>query len=128
MLYHRECQVKDWKSGIPRPHKLTCGRPLTEEEDGEGLGTSGEQSAIPDQAGIPDPDPGYKRSPALLHTISLLRENPSLDYIVCVSLQSCKSSPNLTITLQFVHPYPDPDIGVTFAHVMGKGPLSLSKS
>jgi hypothetical protein len=65
--------------GEPRPHKLTCGIPV-----------DGSAEAAPAQANggdddndpIPRPDPGYRWSPALLHQIKFLRENPRLDYVV----------------------------------------------
>lgn len=26
ILHCRECQVEDWKNGVPRPHKVLCGK------------------------------------------------------------------------------------------------------
>lgn len=80
---HSECQLQDWKSGKPRPHRVLCGKPLDEEaaQPVETTEESAGASALDDK-GIPPPDPGDQRSPALLHQISLLSEHPEYDYVV----------------------------------------------
>ena len=70
--------MKDWKSGSPRPHKLVCGKPLTEDAIPETKPNKTAKSA----SWIRDPDPGFTRSPALLHQLSLLSETPGVDYVV----------------------------------------------
>ncbi|EKM56191.1 uncharacterized protein PHACADRAFT_122440 [Phanerochaete carnosa HHB-10118-sp] len=92
----KECQTKDWKLGSPRPHKLICGKPLTEDNMPKATPAGAAKTA----SGIPDPDPGFTRSPALLHQISLLSDNPRIDYVI-------------------VRPYPEPDQGICLADAMG---------
>lgn len=80
---YSECQIQDWKNGLPQPHKLFCGKPLEEQDEKEDASEDAGSGAL-DDAGIPQADPSYKRSPALLHQISLLTENPQMDYVVNV--------------------------------------------
>lgn len=47
------------------------------------------------------PAPGFQRSPALLHQMRLLEENPQSDYVL-------------------VRPHPEPDHGVMFKDAMGR--------
>jgi hypothetical protein len=54
------CQLHDWKSG----HKSLCGKPPDLEER------------------IPEPDPAFARSAALLNQISFLKRPPYVDYVV----------------------------------------------
>ena len=79
----RECQLEDWKNGKPRPHKVYCGKPM-DEQAAEPVESVKEDGL--DENGIPPPDPGYQRSPALLHQIALLSDNPEYDYIVSTSI------------------------------------------
>jgi len=73
MYCGRDCQVEDWKNGKP-PHKIICGKPSTP-------GASNLAAPAPPKAGsIPPAAPNFRRPPALLHQISLLEENPTLDY------------------------------------------------
>ena len=76
----RECQIKDWKEGLPRPHKSICGKPLLENQ-------LSDPPTSPQQDGslLPRADPNFKRSPALLKQVSLLDENPKVDYVVSTS-------------------------------------------
>ncbi|KIK64171.1 hypothetical protein GYMLUDRAFT_40452 [Collybiopsis luxurians FD-317 M1] len=108
---NRECQVKDWKLGRP-PHKTICGNTeaLADAILGTGEGTPSQSgkgnrklNASEDEDGSlwKDPKPGYTRSPALLHQMKLLEENPNLDYVL-------------------VRPEPHPDQGVMFPDPMGK--------
>ncbi|KDR68267.1 hypothetical protein GALMADRAFT_146498 [Galerina marginata CBS 339.88] len=72
-----ECQKHDWKHGNPRPHKNICGRPESEIPD-EVKAPSNENNKR-----IPLPVPGFKRSPALLHQISLqMKAEPPVDYFL----------------------------------------------
>lgn len=72
----KECQRENWKKGIPRPHKLICGRPLMEENQQ----TSQKGRDFDDK--IPEPDPSFKRTPALLHQIKLLKTEANPDYVL----------------------------------------------
>ncbi|KAK7055813.1 hypothetical protein R3P38DRAFT_2849066 [Favolaschia claudopus] len=99
----KKCQTADWKTGRP-PHKTICGKegairdaffapkeaaepaPQDDDSDSDFYGT---------------PSPGYTRSPALLHQLSLLKEHPQLDYV-------------------FVRPHPHPDHGVGVQDPLGK--------
>lgn len=94
----RDCQQHDWKHGLPRPHKHVCGRPLTEdvlnrpihppdwESCDAGVPTASVHNHAQEAFLFPDPDPGYKRSPALLYQIGGLHNNPSVPYCVCYTL------------------------------------------
>ncbi|KAJ7618279.1 hypothetical protein DFH06DRAFT_1012130 [Mycena polygramma] len=89
----KECQTKDWKTGRP-PHKSICGKKgaitdayLTDEY------LASNPPAVDDDDFFGAPEPGYVRSPALLHQLSLLKENPQVDYVL-------------------VRPAPHPDHGV----------------
>jgi hypothetical protein len=82
LISYRECQVKDWKEGH---HKLICGKPASD------IQRPGPPA--PPSTDISPAEPGYVRSPALLHQIKLLRENSALDYV-------------------FVRPFPARDSGV----------------
>jgi len=73
----RECQITDWKAGIPRPHKIICGKPFTVEVD-ENIPS--EASRSPDK--IPPPDLAFMRSLALLRQINLLEDPSNCDYVV----------------------------------------------
>ena len=87
----RQCQVKDWKQGVLRPHKLFCGQPLTKNEEldmtnllpSENFAGPARLPEPDNSADIPEPDPGFERSPALERQINLLRENPDAHYFVC---------------------------------------------
>ena len=95
-----ECQTDDWKNGRPFPHKRICGKELTEAEFEALLkwqmtpkGAQPPWSPIPAKKTsvfVPEPAPGYRRSPALLHIIKAMRDISGLDYIVR-SLYTCMS-------------------------------------
>ncbi|KAF7978199.1 hypothetical protein HWV62_1418 [Athelia sp. TMB] len=87
----RECQVADWKTGTP-PHRTVCGQPdaLLAAPQAPATRREWEPAA-----------PGFRRSPALLHQMRLLDENPSIDYF-------------------FVQPYPLNDYGVTIPNLVDK--------
>lgn len=92
-LGYSECQVADWKTGKP-PHKTICGKP-------EGfLEVQAEGPDTPKGKCNP-PAPGFQRSPALLHQLRTLDENPTLDYVL-------------------MRPYPHEDHGVILPNPMGK--------
>ncbi|KAF5391107.1 hypothetical protein D9757_003178 [Collybiopsis confluens] len=102
----RECQVKDWKSGRP-PHKTICGntKALADAIMGDS-GSSDTQTRTESGEGarkpmFKNPSPGYTRSPALLHQMKMLEENPNLDYAL-------------------IRTEPHPDHGVMLADPMGK--------
>ena len=82
------CQAYDWKSGFPHPHRLVCGKPLTEDTmdivDVESEVARVAEEAALSAAGIPPPDPSYTRSPALLHQLRLLTFHPEFHYWVCL--------------------------------------------
>ncbi|KAJ7681670.1 hypothetical protein B0H17DRAFT_1181942 [Mycena rosella] len=92
----KKCQAADWKTGHP-PHKTICGK--------EGAIAEALLSPVPAQVDdddelFPAPNPGYTRSPALLHQLKLLKENPQVDYVL-------------------VQPDPHPDHGVVLQDAMG---------
>lgn len=105
----RECQVKDWKLGNP-PHKSVCGKSPKEVIDAASIPSPdpSQSATTPDSSSIEPPDPSYRRSPALLHLISMLEENPALDYVL-------------------MRPSPHPDHGVSFADPMGSLFFNLSR-
>ncbi len=76
----RKCQTEDWKNGIPRPHRVVCGKTSLEDES-EAAAPTKLTDAIQEDC-IPQPDPGFKRSPALLHQLSFLQQPPYVDYTV----------------------------------------------
>ena len=89
----RECQLRDWKEGRPFPHKRICGKRLSEaevasmhqeDEDADADADDAPSDAEP-RMQIPEPDPGYRRSPALLQQLKLLREISIFDYLVRLS-------------------------------------------
>ncbi|KAJ7029756.1 hypothetical protein C8F04DRAFT_1368833 [Mycena alexandri] len=98
----KQCQVTDWKTGRP-PHKTICGKkaalqdaflaPKAPEPSPSNADDDGDDFFGP-------PEPGYVRSPALLHQLKLLKENPQMDYVLVV-------------------PDPHPDHGVILQDVMG---------
>jgi len=91
----RDCQVADWKRGTP-PHKTICGRP------GAAAAAASAATPAPSKESMFDPPaPGFRRSPALLHQMKMLEENPELDYVL-------------------MRPYPEPDHGVKFQDAMGQ--------
>ncbi|KAJ7741763.1 hypothetical protein DFH07DRAFT_1063887 [Mycena maculata] len=94
----KKCQTADWKTGKP-PHKTICGKKGAIAES-----FLAPKSAVPaaeeEDDGFPPPNPGYKRSPALLHQLKLLKENPQVDYVL-------------------VRPYPYEDHGVMLQDAMG---------
>ncbi|KAJ3553055.1 hypothetical protein NM688_g3822 [Phlebia brevispora] len=93
----RDCQVQDWKNGIPRPHRDICGKTSLAGAAAESSSASASHTLrAEDQlaAGcVPEPDPKFKRSPALLHQLSFLQQPPYVDYTI-------------------IFPHPDPDQGV----------------
>ena len=96
----RKCQVYDWKYGIPRPHKQICGRPLDANAlRQESAGTSTKftlsdfQSLPKDEKALtqllfPPPRPGYRRSPALVYQLGMLKENRDVDYMVSPGIET----------------------------------------
>ena len=77
--------MQDWKDGTPTPHKQICGK-LLQETDLEPPSTAPSDCVNDDGSttdGIPEPDPAYTRSPALLYHIDRLRQYPQIDYVVC---------------------------------------------
>jgi hypothetical protein len=92
----RDCQVNDWKRGnLPNnpPHKAICGKPTStipavQPPSPLSDATSGAQATA------------FHPSPALLRQMSLLEENPTLDYVL-------------------VQPEPLPDHGIVFQSSMG---------
>ncbi|KAG8905483.1 hypothetical protein FRB99_008879 [Tulasnella sp. 403] len=92
----RACQLKDWKTGSP-PHKQICGKSF-ELPTGALNITPAVTTAPPndrrnEDSEFPEPDPGFIRPPELIHQMALLRENPSLSYVL-------------------VRPAPEPDHGI----------------
>lgn len=96
----RECQIEDWKHGIPRPHKAVCGKPVDEDSllkeserpqrESPFPSTDEEFLALPreeqrEMALFPQPDPSFKRSLALELQIRQLRLHPEAHYIVSAS-------------------------------------------
>jgi hypothetical protein len=116
----RECQVADWKAGFPSPHKLICGQDLDGIREAAATVTQPAAKKPPKEDGdpFPDPLPSFKRPPALLHQISLLRDSSHVDYVVCfilipLFLTQRNNCPKLC------NPYPQDDHGVIVAHPMG---------
>ncbi|KAJ7231402.1 hypothetical protein B0H12DRAFT_1192626 [Mycena haematopus] len=97
----KQCQTADWKTGRP-PHKTICGKvgairdaflsPKTPEPA---------PSDDDDDDYFGEPNPGYVRSPALLHQLKLLKENPQMDYVL-------------------VRPHPHPDHGIVLQDPLGR--------
>ncbi|KAJ6596348.1 hypothetical protein DFH09DRAFT_1024185 [Mycena vulgaris] len=92
----KKCQTADWKTGKP-PHKTICRKTGAIAE-----ALLSPQAAEPgdDEELFPPPNLGYTRSPALLHQLQLLKENPQMDYVL-------------------VQPAPHPDHGVVLQDAMG---------
>jgi hypothetical protein len=86
-----DCQVNDWKKGNP-PHKTICGVPTSS------IPTT--QPLPPVSSPVTSKAPTFRRSPALLHQISLLEENSQVDYVL-------------------VQPAPSPDYGIMFEDSVG---------
>ncbi len=76
-----ECQVEDWKNGVPVPHKQICGKPMNEVIH-PSISSSIMMKVEENSSWIPKADAGYTRTPALLHQISLLRKGEDVDYYV----------------------------------------------
>lgn len=74
----RECQKDDWKNGKPKPHKMICGKPLSE----DGLSGPPDSQNKDCATWVPKADPSFKRPPALLHQINELKTAKRLDYLV----------------------------------------------
>jgi len=72
----RECQSKDWKHGVPVPHKRICGKLL----DDLPQVLDEEQRLVKDI--VPDAKPGFERSPELQRQISFQSLKPRCDYIL----------------------------------------------
>lgn len=98
--------MNDWKKGNP-PHKQICGKPLGIPD--AVLSTPTASNTEDKKGDIPPPDPGYIRSPALVHQLSLLRENPNITYV-------------------FTQPDPHPDHGIQLQHQMGKLFFEVNKN
>ncbi|KAJ7078736.1 hypothetical protein B0H15DRAFT_892038 [Mycena belliarum] len=99
----KDCQVVDWKTGHP-PHKTICGK---KGAIAEALLAPKAPEPANDDDDWPPPSPGYTRSPALLHQLKLLKENPETDYVL-------------------VQPHPHPDHGVILQDAMGSLFFKLS--
>lgn len=86
-IVHSECQKDDWVHGTPRPHKTICGKRLDEDTINQPRQST--------KSNLPPPDPGHKRSIALLHQMSVLTEfveqRISCDYLVRLWLVSYNS-------------------------------------
>lgn len=76
-----ECQKADWKHGTPVPHKILCGKEWSYQHTLEYVARK-----KPDQVAsapwIPAAEEGFKRSPALLHQITFLKDTPNVDYVL----------------------------------------------
>ncbi|KAI0701033.1 hypothetical protein BC835DRAFT_1324575 [Cytidiella melzeri] len=94
----RECQVENWKNGVPIPHRVICGKAL--EAGSEPQPQARGSTSNPD-ARIPEPEPSFRRSPHLLHQISFLSQPPYVDYT-------------------FIFPHPLPDQGVTVCPIFDR--------
>ncbi|GJE97840.1 zinc finger MYND domain-containing protein [Phanerochaete sordida] len=77
----KECQTRDWKDGTPYPHKLVCGK-LLSEQDILALPRTGSDRSAADV--IPDAAPSFCRSPALNQQIDFLSKDIFVDYMVFV--------------------------------------------
>jgi hypothetical protein len=115
LQFSRECQVQDWKNGIPRPHKLLCGK-RSDNIDMHNASTVPQRELTLEEKiarkCIPDPDLKFKRSPELLHQISFLRQPPYVDYTV--RFVGYLHLTHLMIgLLQLIFPYPHEDRGFT---------------
>ncbi|KJA22125.1 hypothetical protein HYPSUDRAFT_665697 [Hypholoma sublateritium FD-334 SS-4] len=79
----RECQKRDWKSGLPKPHRVICGKPLEDGAPTVSKEEASRSSAHPESdLMIPYPDPNFERSPALLYQIRKIKEHRESDYMV----------------------------------------------
>ncbi|KAF7335709.1 hypothetical protein MVEN_02226400 [Mycena venus] len=95
----KKCQVADWKTGRP-PHKTICGKVGAIRDAYFAPKPTEPTPAEDDDDDFPPPNPGYVRSPALLHQLKLLKENPQMDYVL-------------------VRPDPHPDHGVILQDPLG---------
>lgn len=96
----RECQVSDWKTGQP-PHKTICGKKDTIRDAYLAPKTAASAGDSDNDDFFGPPEPGYVRSPALLHQLQMLKENPAVDYVL-------------------VRPDPHPDHGVVLQDPLGR--------
>ena len=100
----RKCQVSDWNSGVPRPHKQICGRRLDHgavdlTPAADAPKTLADFQELPDDEKLlkallfPPPRPGFRRSAALIYQMGKLQEERDLDYLVRDMLYSvCRIS------------------------------------
>ncbi|KAJ7738756.1 hypothetical protein B0H16DRAFT_1891232 [Mycena metata] len=98
----KQCQVTDWKTGHP-PHKTICGKKGALKDAflaPEAREPTPSNADDDDDDFFGPPEPGYVRSPALLHQLKLIKENPKVDYVL-------------------VQPDPHPDHGVVLQDAMG---------
>jgi hypothetical protein len=91
--------VADWKTGRP-PHKTICGKEGAIRDAYLAPKTPNPSADDDDEDEFGPPAPGYVRSPALLHQLQLLKENPQMDYVL-------------------VRPHPHPDHGVVVQDPLG---------
>lgn len=82
----KACQRQDWLAGRPWPHKLICGVPLSD--------ATLPPIVIPAENAIPEPDPGYVRSPALRTQIAWLAKHDEHDYAIWGD--ATEEEPNVT--------------------------------
>ncbi|KAJ7110726.1 hypothetical protein C8R43DRAFT_1243070 [Mycena crocata] len=84
----KACQTADWKTEGRHYEGALAPKPSATASDD-------------DEDDFPAPNSGYTRSPALLHQLKLMRENPNVDYVL-------------------VRPHPHEDHGVMLQDIMGK--------
>ncbi|KAI5822907.1 hypothetical protein K523DRAFT_358034 [Schizophyllum commune Tattone D] len=78
----RECQVKDWKTGEPVSHKEICGKALTNLPAIDFAAHRARSPRFQDDL-VPQPAPGFKRSPLLLKQMQTVQTPPYYaDYIL----------------------------------------------
>jgi len=93
---NRECQKRDWKSEAG-PHKEICGKPYPNKN--HTLPEKNQLGSVGSPQKVPDRDPTFSRSPALLYQIRLIEKNTS-DYSVSHNiLQSVSSTINASFSL-----------------------------
>lgn len=76
----RECQTPDWKRGTPVPHKTLCGKDWS--FDFMLQHAASKRPVETSAPWLPAAQLGFKRSPALLYQLSMLKDTPDDDYVV----------------------------------------------
>ncbi|KAJ6613193.1 hypothetical protein B0H10DRAFT_2049855 [Mycena sp. CBHHK59/15] len=74
-----ECQRRDWNTGVSHPHKIICGKELTESVI---RSVPGSETGPGNMDIIPTPASSFQRRPALLQQAMHLQRPPFSDYML----------------------------------------------